>query len=386
MGALDLNISLDELRRKRGMKWSRYGDDVIPAWVADMDFPVAEPIREALRKLIAEEDLGYPALDAPARLLRTFAEWVHARHGWQIDPADAIPVCDVVQLMHAIILSFTEPGDGAIVQTPIYPPFLSSLSANGRRLDENPLVRGQSRYEIDFDRLEQGIDKRTRLLMLCNPHNPSGRAFTEPELRALAAIAIEHDLIVMADEIHMDLVYPEAKHIPFASLGPDIGARTITLTSATKGFNIAGTRCAVAHFGSPALRRRFEKINLRLLGSPSAFGMIAAETAWRECDAWHDAVLRQLDENRRFVAEFIDANLPGIGYLMPEATYLAWLDCGALNLPDTPAKFFLDKGRVALSPGSDFSSYSKGYVRLNFATPPDILRQILTRMATAVAT
>lgn len=384
MDASFLDIPLDRLRDKRGMKWSRYGDDVIGAWVADMDFPVAPAIQDAIDDIQAGNEFGYPADDAGATVREAFADWMKREHRWRIDPDDTLLLGDVLQAMHAAILRFSEPGDGLVVQTPIYPPFLGAVKANNRRLDENPLLRDTNGYGIDFDRLRAVIDNRTKMLLLCNPHNPTGRAFSRKELKKLAEIVLEHDLIVVSDEIHMDLVYPDLKHIPFASLGPEIAARTITLSSASKSFNIAGLRCAVAHFGAPELRRAFSKINLRLFGTPSIVGMVATRAAWRDGKQWLSLVREQLDENRQRVEIFLSANLPEIGFHMPEATYLAWLDCTALELDERPQEFFLKQAKVGLNPGSDFSPASDKFVRLNFATPPAVLNEILNRMSYAV--
>ena len=366
------------------MKWTQHPADVLPAWVADMDFAVAEPIRAALERMITDNDLGYALRDAPLRVANAFSQWMGARHGWTPDPANVLVCDDLVQMLHACVLMFAGAGEGVIVQTPIYPPFLAAVRQNQRRLIENRLAPGPHRWEIDFDRLLASIDGRTRLMMLCNPHNPTGRVFLRAELDKLARIACEHNLIVVADEIHMDLTYAPHKHIPLASLGADIAARTITLSSASKAFNIAGLHCAVAHFGSSELRGRFDHIQPRVLGGPSSLAIAGVEAAWREGTPWLDAVLLQLDANRHRVAEFIRSELPGITHQMPEATYLAWLDCGALNLPLPPAKFFLDRAKVALGAGADFSSHTEQFVRLNFATSPQILEKILARMARAI--
>lgn len=384
MDASFLDIPLDQLRARRGMKWSRYGDDVIGAWVADMDFPVAPAIQDAIDDIQAGNEFGYPADDAGKMVREAFADWMNREHRWRINPEDTLLLGDVLQAMHAAILRFSQPGDGLVVQTPIYPPFLGAVKANSRRLDENPLLRGTNGYSIDFDQLRAVIDKRTKMLLLCNPHNPTGRAFSRKELKKLAEIALQHDLVVISDEIHMDLVYPDLKHIPFASLGPEIAARTITLSSASKSFNIAGLRCAIAHFGAPELRREFSKINLRLFGTPSIVGMAATQAAWRSGTQWLSLVRERLDENRQRVEIFLSANLPEIDFHMPEATYLAWLDCTALELTESPQEFFLKHAKVGLNPGSDFSPAADQFARLNFATTPAVLNEILNRMAYAV--
>jgi cystathionine beta-lyase len=380
----DLFISLTQLRNKRGTKWTRYPADVIPAWIADMDFLVAPEIRDALRQIIDTDDFGYTPHAFNERVAKAFCGWMTARHGWTPDPARIFVGSTMMQLMHAMVMMFSEPGDGVIVQTPIYPGFLSVVSQNNRRLDENPLRRGNAHYEMDLDGLRRVIDKRTRILLLCNPHNPTGRAFRVDELRAVADIALEHNLVVVADEVQMDFVYPPARYTPFASPGGEIAARTITLSSTSKGLNVAGLRCAVAHFGSAELQTRFKQINTHILGTPSIFSIMGSEAAWNFGGPTLDKILLQLDANRRRVGEFVQHELPGISFISPEATYFAWLDCSGLNLQGAATKFFLDRAKVALSPGGDFSSYTDNFARLNFATSPEILEEILSRMANAV--
>lgn len=380
----DLHVTQAWLRRKRSVKWTKYGDDVIPAWIADMDFPVAPEISAALRQIIDMNDFGYPPASLNDRAAKAFCNWMTTRHGWTPDPARIFVGSTMMQLMHAMVMMFSEPGDGIVVQTPIYPGFLSVVAQNNRRLDENPLRRGNARYEIDIDGLRRVIDPRSRILLLCNPHNPTGRCFEKDELQAIADVALAHDLIVVANEVHMDFVYAPARHTPFAALGAEIAARTITLSSTSKGLNIAGLRCAVAHFGSEALQTRFKRINTHIMGTPSIFSIVGSEAAWQFGGPTQDKILQQLDANRRLVAETVRSEMPGMAHFPPEATYFAWLDCSALNLKTSAAKFFLDKAKVALSPGGDFSSYTDKFARLNFATPPEILSEILPRMARAL--
>jgi cystathionine beta-lyase len=230
------------------------------------------------------------------------------------------------------------------------------------------------------------VDERTRLLLLCNPHNPAGRVFEREELEAIGRLAIERDMVIVSDEIHCDLVYPGHRHVPIGSLSEDIGARTLTLNSATKGFNIAGLRCAVMYFGSDALLARFESaIPSRLLGSVSGLGIDATVAAWREGQPWLDQVMRRLEANRDRVAAWAAETAPAIRHHRPEATYLAWLDFRDVGLPGpSPQRFFLDGARVALSAGADFGAEGESCVRLNFATSPEILELILERMSGAL--
>lgn len=377
-------LDLARLRRRRGEKWQLYPPDVLPAWVAEMDFPLAAPIRRVLEDALEADDLGYPINPRPGDLPTVFAERMAARFGWRVDPQRVEVLTDVVQGLYVALDRFAAPGEGVVVQTPVYPPFLHAVRETGRRLVENPLVAGAARFELDLDGLRAALDPDTRVLLLCHPQNPTGRVFERRELEALAELVLRHQLVVVSDEIHADLAYPERRHVPFAALGPEVEARTITLTSATKAFNIPGLRCALAHFGSAELQRRFLSLPRHVRGGIGSLGLAATAAAWRESQPWLDAVLARLDANRALVAEFVRTALPGVGHRPPEASYLAWLDCRALGLGASPQRFFLERAKVALSAGEAFGRPGEGFVRLNFATPPALLGEILERMAKAL--
>jgi cystathionine beta-lyase len=377
------SLSAAELHGSSRIKWRLFGEDVLPAWVADMDFPVAPPVHRAIRDLVGRHDLGYHHVPLSPRLRGALVARMAARYSWQVEPHRIVPLVNVVQGLDASVLLHSRPDDGVIVQVPIYPPFLAAVLASGRRLVESPLVRGEDRFEIDFDRLRASIDPRTRLLLLCNPHNPTGRVFERAELTALGQLALEHDLIVVSDEIHADLTFPEHRHLPFASLGPELSQRTITLTSATKAFNLAGLPCAFAIFGSDRVQQPFRDLPPHLIGHCGILEDAATCAAWTEGQPWLDEVMAYLLENRRLVLEFFARELPALQVLPPEATYLAWLDCRGLELPGDPFEFFLRRARVALSRGPDFGTGGEGCARLNFATSQAILLEILERMAVA---
>ena len=378
-------ISLEALRRRRGTKWTRYPPDVLPAWVADMDFDMAEPIRAGLARLMDANDLGYSPKLPASGLPEAFAAFAARRFpGWEVAPERMTAIADIVQGIHIAIEAFTRPGDGVCTLTPVYPPFLQAVAETGRRLDHCTMVRGEGRYEIDFDALRAAIDARTRLLLLCTPHNPLGRVFDREELEALGEIAIERDLVVVADEIHADVVYRGHRHIPFATLGPEVEARTVTMTSATKSFNIAGLRCAVVLLGSDGLAERFDAWPERLRGAVSSFGMEATRIAWTECDEWLEALLAHLEGNRDFLHAFVRERLPGIRMELPAATYLGWLDCREFGLEPDPYHWFLDRARVGFNDGRDFGDGGEGHVRINFATSRAILTQVLERMEEAL--
>ncbi len=373
------DLSLDDLRRRRSAKWTWYDDDVLPAWVAEMDFPVAPAIREALAEAVARDDLGYASTDA-ARLGPAFAGFAARRHGWDVDPAQVTPLNDVVAGLIELVRVLTEPGGGVLVNPPVYHPFFRLITDAGRRVVEAPLSAGG---DLDLDAIEAAFAAGTRALILCNPHNPTGGVLDRAELERLAEIAAAHDAWVLADEIHAPIVFAGAQHVPFTSVSDAAAERGIVLTSASKAFNTAGLKCAVAITASATAREA-------VAGLPEVavhcghLGVLASVAAWRESDEWLDELIGVLDANRALLAELLEARLPAVGYAPPAAGYLAWLDCRALELGDDPAAAFLERGRVGLSPGPQFGTGGSGHARLNFATSPELLAEIVARMAAAV--
>lgn len=381
VGPLDVDVAA--LRRRRGVKWRRHGPDVLAAWVADMDLPPAPPVLAAIRSVVDSGDLGYPDPDA-FDLAGLLVDRLDRRFGWRPDPSRVLPLTDVMQGVLLALTTLTAPGDGVVVQTPIYPPFHRAVARTGRRFDDHPLRVGpDGRAELDVDALGRVVDDRTRMLLVCNPHNPTGRALTADDLGALAEVAVERDLWVVADEIHADLVLPGAGHVPFASLGADVAERTLTLTSPTKAFNLAGTRIAAGIAGSDRLLERLHEVPGHLLGHPGTVGLVAAEAAWRHGQPWLDAVLALVDDHRRRTAAAL-AEVPGVVHHPPEATYLAWIDLRALDLPGGPFRFLLEHAGVAVSDGAEFTHHGEGHVRLNLATSTAVLERILERVVDAL--
>ena len=386
------NLPIEVLRARRGVKWRRHGEDVLPAFVADMDFAVPDPVQRAIQRIVEEQDYGYPERMGDAGLEAAFAHRMRERFGWAIEPSRVLPVADLIQGIAATIEAFSQPGDGLVVQTPVYPPFLHLTDETNRRRVLNPLVDDGRRLSVDVAGLERAVDSGTRMILLCSPHNPSGRVLSRGEIEALGRVAIERDLIIVSDEIHSDLVYPGARHLPTGSLNDEIAARTVTVNSATKSFNIAGLRCGLMYFGSDQLLERFRSaIPTRLLGAVSVIGVDATVAAWREGQPWLDQVMLRLEANRDRVAAWVDEVAPAIRHYRPEATYLAWLECAGLEFPGaadgasvSPQEFFLREARVGLSAGGDFGPGGESCVRLNFATSAPILEEILDRMAGAL--
>ena len=375
-------LTAAELRERGGGKWRRYPADVLPAFVADADFKVAPAVQAALARFVERQDYGYGPTDDLDGLYAAFARWMRHRHDWAFDPGSALALDDVVQGIVATMVAYSSGGDGVVVQTPAYPPFLRTVASTGRRLVENPMLDAGERFEIDFDGFEDAA-REASVLLFCNPQNPTGRVFSREELEQVADISRRHDLVIVADEIHADLVYAGARHIPMATL-PAAAERTVTLTSATKSFNIPGARTALVHFGTTDLKERFTRaVPDHLLGRPSRFGVDATVAAWTRADDWLEQVVEYLETNRTKVSRWVAAR-SGIGYHPPEATYLAWLDCRALGLPGSPYDFFLESARVGLADGAEFGGPGLGHVRLNFATSGEILDEILARMSRAL--
>ena len=379
------SVRADQRRPSVGEKWSRYPEDVLPLWVADMDFPVAEPIRRVLHRALAGSDLGYPIHPGPTGLRELAVERMRERFGWEAEVSRVEVITDVVQGMYLALLGCTQPGDGVVVQTPVYPPFLACVEETGRRRIDAPLVVGPGGYEVDLDALRDAVDADTRALLLCNPHNPSGRAFRREELQGIAELAVERDLVVISDEIHGDLVYSGHRHRPIASLGREIAERTITLTAASKAFNIAGLRCAVVIFGSRDLQQKFATLPRHARGGIGVPGIEALLAAWQHAQPWLDAAVAHLEANRDAVFSRLKTDFPAVVAYPPEATYLGWLDCRGLEIEGSPYEFFLREAKVALSDGAAFGPPGRGFVRINFATSSAIVSEALDRMAEALA-
>ena len=378
--------ALDEtrLRSRHSTKWALWEPPVLPAWVADMDFPVANPIRTAVEAAVRDSDWCYP----PDALRQTFARagcsWMQRRHGYDADPQLTVLLNDVVQGLHLILQAVTQRADQVIVQTPSYPPFLESIDELDRGLANNLMVLGD-RFELDLGLLATQATS-AKVLILCNPQNPTGRVFSRTELLAVGAIAIEHDLIVIADEIWADLLAPGQQHVSFAALSPEIAQRTITLISPSKPFNMAGLRAALMIFGDGTLRDRvMATVPSHVLGTINNAGLLAGISAYTECDDWLADTNDYLHANRQYVAARIAADMPMIGHVPGEGTYVAWLDCGALPVNGDARHWFVKNALVGFNEGGKFGPGLGSCTRLNFATSRPILTEIMDRMARAVA-
>ncbi len=364
-------------------KWQRYDKDVLPLWVADMDFRAPEPVIAALHRRIDHGVFGYG--HEPGRLRSLLADRLRRLYGWQVAPEAFVLLPGVITGLNLACRAFALPGDAVIVSPPVYTPILTAPGTAGLARVEVPLRDpGDLRYTLDMDELAGAITPATRLLMLCNPHNPVGRAFLPDELARLAETCAGHDLLICSDEIHCDLIFPEHRHTPIASLSPEIAARTVTLMAPSKTFNVPGLKCAFAVIPDAKVRARFQAARAGLVSEPNILGLAAMEAAYTDGGDWLAQCLAYLAENRNLVVRYVAEHLPGIRTVAPEATFLAWLDCRALDLPGSPYRFFLEHARVALSDGAVYGSGGAGFVRLNFACPRALLLEALDRMAAAL--
>ncbi|MCI3277805.1 MalY/PatB family protein [Streptomyces cylindrosporus] len=380
------DLERDWLRARGSVKWHRPGPRVLPAWVADMDFPVPAAVTAALRDAVDRRDLGYPDWPDGSPLRTAFARRMADRYGWAAAAERVREQTDLIQCLQLVLHLATGPGDAVAVQTPNYPPFLATLSTMGRRAVPVPMQDTDTGWHMDLAALDAAVArKHCKVLVLVNPHNPTGRVLTHGELEEIAAIARRHDLLVISDEIHAELTYAPHRHIPFASLSPDAARRTVTLTSATKAFNLAAIRCALTHYGPDRLLALRDAQPPDLYGTVSPLGVVATQAAWREGDAWQRELLTVLDRNRRRVHQVLHAQLPQVRHHLPEATYLAWIDTRPLGLGEPPVERVLKTGNVLLDGGSPFGPDADGFLRLNFATSHAVLEDVLAGVTQALA-
>jgi cystathionine beta-lyase len=372
-------------RRFESIKWHRYDRDVLPMWVADMDFRSPEPVIEALRERVEHGVFGYGA--APPELREVIVARLERLYGWRVLPEELMFLPGVVTGFNLVCHAVASPDQGVLIQTPVYYPILYAPADAGLTNDEMELTRGANgQYEIDFDLFEDTITDRTRVFILCNPHNPVGRVFRREELARMAEICLRQDIVICSDEIHGDLVFDGHEHRPIASLAPEIAEQTVTLMAPSKTYNIAGLKCSVAIVQNPALREKLKTTRAGLISGVNVLGYAAALAAYRDGEPWLDDVLQYLEANRGFLLRYVNSELSGVGMAAPEGTYLAWLDCREAGIPGNPHQFFLEQAKVAVNDGAVFGQGGEGFVRLNFGCPRSMLVEALERMKRALKT
>jgi cystathionine beta-lyase len=373
-------LTIEELRARRSTKWRHFGPDVLPLWVAEMDVALAPPVAAALHEAVERGDTGYPELDDYAGAMAAFAR---RRWDWNADAAAMAPVADVMRGIVEVLALLTSPGDCVVVNSPVYFPFYAFIAHSGRRVVEAPLGPDHriDAAALDSALAQAGAGGGRAALLLCNPHNPTGTVHTRDELETAGALAFEHGVRVVVDEIHAPLVYEGHVHVPYLSLA--VGANAFTLLSASKGWNLAGIKAALAAAGPDAVDE-LATIPDAVRHGASHLGVISHVAALELGEPWLDALIPELDANRRLLGELLAKHLPEARYSAPEGTYLAWIDCRALGLGDDPAAAFLERAGVALSAGPAFGTGGAGHARMNLATSPQIVSEAVERMAAAV--
>jgi cystathionine beta-lyase len=376
--SFDFDAVIDR-RNTDSLKWGRTrGKDVIPMWVADMDFQAPAPILEALHRRVEHGVFGYAT--PPRELVQTVVGRMEEMYRWKIEPSWIVWLPGVVPALNVVCRAFGEDGDEVATFTPIYPPFLSAPGLSRKTLRVIPLRREGNLHTFDVERFEREISARTRILLLCNPHNPVGRRYETEEIRRIAETCVARDIVLCSDEIHCDLILDGGPHIPAATLGPEISARTITLMAPSKTFNIPGLNCAFAVIQNKELRARFHKAREGFVPSTNVLGYAACLAAFRDCEPWRLALIDYLRGNKDLALRTVNEEIPGLSMDDVQATYLAWIDARELGVPN-PARLFEDSG-VAVSNGADF--LGDGFVRLNFGCPRKTLIDALDRIRHAV--
>jgi cystathionine beta-lyase len=380
---------LSELFTHHSEKWRGFPQDVIPLPVAEMDFPVAAPIRELLQTMVAQSDLGY--LGAIPELGTSFAGFAERHWSWSVDPLKVRAATDVGVGVVELLRVFTVPGDRILINSPVYQNFYNWIKETKVVGFDVPFIHHESEaqigtspsdsWQIDWPAVESAYRSGIKVHLLCNPHNPIGRVFSEDELNRLVALAVENNVIIISDEIHAPLEYKESPFTPVLALGHDAEKVAVVVTAASKGWNIAGLKCAIIISGSDEMHERLNALPYSLHFRASLLGAFATATAFEKCEPWLDAVITQLDHNRQLIAGLLGELLPNVKYVIPQHSYLAWLDFSGHKLGPEPATKILEKAKVALNPGHTYGAQWDQFARLNFATSPEIITDALTRIA-----
>ncbi|CEG28394.1 MalY/PatB family protein [Bacillus sp. B-jedd] len=385
---MDFNEKINRMNTA-SVKWELteeiYGtDDVLPMWVADMDFRPPEELLDAIKSRVEHGIFGYTFV--PPSVHEAISSWLLGRHGWEIRDSWILFANGVVPSISIAIAAFTNPGDRILIQPPVYTPFFELVELNGRMVENSPLTLAGGRYKIDFASFEESLRKGCKLFLLCNPHNPGGMVWTEEELGRMAELCIKYDCLVLADEIHSDIVLNGRRHIPIASLGKEIADRTITCIAPSKTFNLGGVQASAAIISNAELREKFSAVQKRHgFFAPNVFATTATEAAYRHGGIWLDSLIAYIEENVKISKEFISENIPSIKLIEPEGTYLLWLDCRRLGLSDKAIQqLLIDKGKLALEPGEKYGPGGEGFVRMNIACPKEVLLDGLSRLKEAL--
>jgi len=374
---------LDVLRRRTSAKWRTFPSDVLPLFVAEMDYPLAPAVARAMIGRIEASDVGY--VSGPGPVGPAFAGFAQRRWNWKLDPEDVRTTTDVSVAIVETLRQVLDPGDEVIITPPVYPPFFDLPVEAGGTIREVPLLQDDAGWSLDLDGLETAFATGAKALLLCNPHNPLGLVHSREVLDAVARLAGKYGATVVSDEIHAPLVYTAKDFTPFLSVSEDARAHGVCVTAASKGWNIAGSKCALMIASAPETRLLLDEMPEEVGFRTSILGLHGAAAAYAEGEEWLDGVLAVLSSNRELLRALLSAELPEVGYRIPDASYLAWLDMRGLGWGTDPAAYALEKARVALEPGLKFGTAGAGYARLNFGCAPDVLEEAVARLSAARA-
>ncbi|SDL23205.1 MalY/PatB family protein [Microbacterium azadirachtae] len=376
-------LPLDQLRRRSSTKWRTYPDDVLPLFVAEMDFPLADAITARLHEAVELGDTGYTPPDPGIRA--AFTAYAQRRFGWTVQPERIRSTCDVMMGVVEILRAVLDPGDRVIVAPPVYPPFFDCIEEAGGVAERVPLIDVDGSWALDLTGIERALAGGARAVLLCNPHNPTGTVHSRAALARLAEIAAEHDAVVVSDEIHAPLVQPGVDFTPFLAASPIAAEIGYVVTSASKAYNLAGLKCAVMVTASERTAAVVRALPPEVEWRTGLLGALAAVAAWDpDSDAWLEALLAALDDNRRLLGRLLAEHLPEARYRLPDAGYLAWVDLRDLGWGDDPARRILREARVALNRGPTFGDEGRGHVRFNLGCSPEVLTEAVLRIAALV--
>jgi cystathionine beta-lyase len=378
--------NLAELQSHRSEKWRGFAADVLPLPVAEMDFPVAQPIRDLLTEMISKSDLGY--LGSIPELGQGFAQFAGRRWNWEVDPLQVRAATDVGVAVVEVLRVFTNPGDSILVNSPVYQNFYNWINETKLNLVDVPFERtgdeSANPWQINWNGIEKAYAAGLKVHLLCSPHNPLGRVYTKEELLRIVALAKRYDVLVISDEIHAPLTFKGNTFVPMLSLGADAESVSVTVTAASKGWNIAGLKCAIIVSQNEVINARLATMPMAVHFRASLLGGFATAIAFAEGEIWLDSVIENLDHNRHMLKDLLNSQLPSVRYHIPDNSYLGWLDLEALNLGEDPSVTLLEKGRVAFNAGHIYGKQCSQYVRFNFATSPTIITEAVHRIARAI--
>lgn len=375
-------LALQDLRQRKSVKWRQFPNDVLPLPVAEMDFPIAEPIKLALRDMIDRSDTGY--LGPFPEMFDAFASFARTRWNWNVDVSQMRIATDVGVGTVEVIRTLIRPGEKVMLNSPVYDNMWRWVAEVGATLVDVPLTESDLNYSLNFDDIEKEYQSGVKVHILCHPHNPVGVIFSRSDLVRLAALAKKYGVYVISDEIHGPLTYEPLSFAPFLSVSEEAQEVGITITSASKGFNLAGLKCAVIITNSAAIKEKINSMPISVAFRASLFGAVAATAAFKDSVTWLDGVVASLDENRKLIRSLIDSQIPAIKYRIPDFGYLAWLDLSNLGLGEDPAKVILERGKLAINGGVMYGPKHGQYARFNFGTSPEIISEAFNRILKSI--